>query len=107
MGATERAERAFKELVAEGRQILSAAGWNGSEYQRHPPENDYFRFRTSAINLVRRVCGDDSEHYRELKRLAESKETANVPYYMAHLFGVVEAAERDFREGLVFGMRAL
>lgn len=60
------------------------------------------------MNLVRRSCGEDSDHYRELRHLAESKEPgANNSFYFVHCFGVIEAAQRDFDAGLLFDMRAL
>jgi len=67
----------------------------------------YFRFRTEALNLVRRSCGEDSDHYSALKRLAESKNSANNSYYLAHCLGVVEAAQRDLDAGILFDLRAL
>lgn len=97
----------FGELITEGQRILDAAGWNGDKYQRHPAENDYFRFRTEALNLVRRSCGENSDHYRELRRLADTKETSTNSFYFIHCFGVIEAAKRDFEAGVLFDMRAL
>ncbi len=97
----------FAKLVEEGRRILQAAGWDGREVQGHPPQHDYLRFRTEALNLVRRSCGENSDHYRELRRLAEAKDSANNAYYTMHCFGIVEAAQRDFAAGLLFDMRAL
>jgi hypothetical protein len=107
MSTQERIVQQFQELLAEGRQVLQAAGWDGSEMQRHPPTPDYTRFRTSALNLIRRSCGENSDHYKELRRLAESKDSANSSYYMMHCFGVVEAASRDFGSGLLFDMKSL
>lgn len=107
MKTQEIVNQSFARLIEEGRQILQQAGWDGDKYQRHPAENDYFRFRTEALNLVRRSCGDDSDHYRELKRIAETKETSTNSYYFVHCFGVLEAAQRDFEAGVLFDMRAL
>ena len=45
-------------------------------YQRFPALNDYYRFRTESMNLVRRSCGENSDHYRELNRIGETKETS-------------------------------
>jgi len=98
----------FEELIAEGRQVLARCGWNGYEFQTHwPPEDAYLRFRTEAMNLVRRSCGEDSDHYRELRRLAESKDSANSGIYLVHAIGMVEAAKKDFDAGLLTDMRAL
>ena len=98
----------FEELVAEARQVLARCGWNGYEYKTHfPPDDAYLRFRTEAMNLVRRSCGEDSDHYRELRRLAESKDSANSGFYLIHAVGMVEAAKRDFDAGLLTDMRSL
>lgn len=97
----------FARLIREGQQILRQCGWNGSQYDEFPAQNDYYRFRTESMNLVRRSCGGDSDHYRELNRIAETKDTSTNSYYFAHCFGVLEAAQRDFEAGLLFDMRAL
>lgn len=98
----------FEGLIAEGREILNRCGWTGYEYKAHfPPEDAYLRFRTEAMNLIRRSCGEDSDHYRELRRLAESKESANAGFYLIHAIGIVEAAKKDFDAGLLSDMRAL
>lgn len=101
-------KQSFERLIDEGRQILQAAGWDGDDYHgKFPPKNDYYRFRTESMNLVRRSCGQDSDHYRELKRIAEAKETSTNSYYFVHCFGVLEAARRDFEGGILFDVRAL
>ena len=108
MEARELAKEKFTRLVEEGRKALRSSGWDGFEYKsRHPPDDVYFRFRTEALNLVRRSCGEDSDHYSALKRLAESKNSANNSYYLAHCLGVVEAAQRDLDAGILFDLRAL
>ena len=69
MSNKELIEKKFKDLIAEGRQILQVNGYEGrGRFNTFPSEEDYLRFRTEAANLVRRVCGDDSEHYLELRR---------------------------------------
>jgi HEPN domain-containing protein len=101
-------EPRFKRLIEEGREMLRAVGWDGRHFSsHHPPDDAYFRFRTEALNLVRRACGEQSDHYRELKRLAESKDSANNSFYLPPCVGVVEAAHRDFAAGALFDMRAL
>lgn len=99
--------QSFARLLGEGREILQRAGWDGHKYQRFPAQNDYYRFRTESMNLIRRSCREDSDHYRELKRIAETKETSTNSYYFVHCFGVLEAAQRDFEAGILFDMRAL
>jgi hypothetical protein len=97
----------FARLIEEGRQILHKAGWNGNEYRRRPASDDYFRFRTEALNLIRRSCGESADHYKELRRLAEAGESSTNSFYFIHCLGVLEAAQRAFEGGLLFDMRAL
>jgi hypothetical protein len=108
MKTQEIIKNLFSKLIDEGKKILQDAGWDGAKYQQQKiANNNYFRFRTEALNLARRSCGDNSDHYEELKRLAESKESSMNSYYFAHCFGVVEAAQRDFEAGVLFDIRAL
>jgi len=110
MTTYELVKEKFEKLTQEGKQIIGTAGWNGSasEYVNFNPSYDaYLRIRTEAMNLVRRSCGADSDHYRELKRLAESKDSANNGFFLIHCLGILEAAKRDFESGLLFDLRAL
>lgn len=94
-------------LVREGDEILKRAGWDGREYQEtFPGDVEYLKFRTSALNLVRRACGETSDHYSQLRQIAEDKESKGNPYYMHHCVGVVHAALEDFSRGLLFDLRA-
>ncbi|MCX6554293.1 MAG: DUF4145 domain-containing protein [Candidatus Aminicenantes bacterium] len=108
MNTHEMIKQLFSKLVAEGKKILEDTGWDGYEFQTNNiANNDYFRFRTEALNLIRRSCGENSDHYKELIRLAESKEASRNSYFFVHCFGVVEAAQRDFEAGVLFDIRAL
>jgi len=102
-----RLSQAFDELIAEGERILRANGWPSDDHYRHPENVDYLRFRTEALNLIRRACGQDSDHYRELRRIAEGKETGLNSYYYRDCFGILQAAERDFSRGLLFDVKNL
>ncbi len=87
---------------------MSAAGWNGREFITHfPNESEYLRLRTQAMNLVRRVCGIESDPYLELRRLSEARESANNGYYLPHVLGIAKAAQYDFEHGLLFDVRSL
>jgi hypothetical protein len=96
MSIQEKISSSFKQLIQESRQL----GERGSN-------SDYLRFRAQAMNLIRRSCGASSDHYQELKRLAEDPNSSTNPYYLMHCFGVVEAAHRDFEAGLLFDVRSL
>jgi hypothetical protein len=107
MSTDERINVKFQALLQEGEQILSNCGWDGSNYYRHPSDVDYRRFRTEVMNLVRRVCGESSDHYQELKRLAEGESTSVNSYYLKDCLGVLQAAQKDYEGGYLFDLRAL
>lgn len=86
---------------------MARAGYDGKNYQRFPAHDEYLRFRTEALNLVRRTCGEESDHYRELRRLADSPNSADNSFYFSHCIGIVEAATRDFESGLLIDLRRL
>jgi len=107
MNIEARLSEAFAELIAEGERVLRASGWPSNDDYRHPENADYLRFRTEALNLIRRACGEDSDHYRELRRIAEGKGTSLNSYYYRDCFGILQAAMRDFSRGLLFEVRNL
>ncbi len=97
----------FSKLEADGKRIMSKNGWDGKGFASFPNSIDYLRFRTEAMNLIRRSCGEDSDHYNQIKQLAVSKGSDNNGYYFSHCFGVLEAAHRDFKAGLLFQIKLL
>lgn len=108
MSVHQHINEKFELLIKEGKQILADCGWDGREYHNgYPDDISYRRFRTEAMNLVRRICGENSDHYQELKRLAEGKHSAGNSYYFKDCFGVLEAAHRDFQGGYLFDLRSL
>ncbi len=72
-----------------------------------PRDDDYFSFRTQALNLIQRVCGEKSDHYRTLQKLASENESKNDSCFFPHCLGVVQAAKRDFEWGLFFDLRSI
>lgn len=97
----------FKALINEGHQTNQKCGWDGRDYHSHPSDIDYRRFRTEAMNLVRRVCGENSDHYLELKRIAESTQMAANSYYYKDCLGVVEAARNDYEGGYLLDLKSI
>jgi hypothetical protein len=98
----------FKNLLIEGEKIMRFSGWDGHTFKENKPNSiDYRRFRTEAMNLIKRVCGEGSDHYQELKRLAEGERSSENSYYFKDCFGVLQAAERDFEGGYLFDMRSI
>ena len=107
MTTEELIKQQFDRLVEEGNEILRASGWDGHQLRRSTSLEDYYRFRTQALNLVRRSCGENSDHYLALRRIANEKTTSTNSYYLASCLGILQAAQRDFVSGLLFDMRTL
>lgn len=108
MSLSDRLQGELDRLLAEGRELLASVGWNGHDYPtRFPDDGAYIRFRTEALNLVRRACGEDGDHYRTLRQVAEAKESSHNSYYTWVCVGAVEAARNDFARGLLFDIRSL
>ena len=107
MSTDERIKQKFQSLLQEGQDILAQSGWDGKQYHRFPNDVDYRRFRTEAMNIVRRVCGEASDHYQELKRLAEDEKTSGNSYYFKDCLGVLQAAQKDYDGGYLFDLRSL
>jgi len=103
----EKIIKKFEELINEGKKILDNCGWDGEKYHNsHPGDIDYRRFRTEALNIVRRVCGENSDHYNELKRLSEDKDSITNSYYFKDCYGIIEAAKKDFEGEYLFNLEA-
>jgi HEPN domain-containing protein len=107
MTTQERVLEEFASLQQEGQSVCTACGWDGKEFHRRPSEIDYLRIRTRAVNLIRRACGENSDHYGELHRLSTDEESATNSRFLSHCLGVVAAAKHDFERGLLFDLRAL
>jgi len=107
MSVDQRIAEKFRALLAEGKALLQQSGWNGQEYQSSVDDVSYVRFRTEALNLVKRSCGENSDHYQQLKTLAEDKNTALNSYYFKDCYGVLEAAARDYEGSMIFQVRAM
>jgi hypothetical protein len=95
----------FEQLIAHGQTMLTSTGWDGRNMQRWPSIDEYLFVRTRASNLVGRVCGEKSDHYRELEGIA-GEGLAN-PYRLPNIVGILRAAQADFASGLLFNLRAL
>ena len=107
MKMSDKLGQKFAKLIAEGRSIVGEAGWDGQQYQHHPDDVDYRRFRTEALNLARIACGPNSDHYKELLRIAEHESSQSNSYYLKDCLGVLQAANQDFVDGLLFDVRAV
>jgi hypothetical protein len=108
MDVQNRALEEFRELRQECLRVLRDCGWSpGRNLQRNPSSEDYARIRTRAMNLVRRTCGENSDHYRQLVEHAQDKANTHATWHLPIYLGLLEAAERDFERGLLFDLKAL
>lgn len=107
MNTKEKIIEHMKALLLEGQNVMHACGWNGREYQYHPADTDYQRLRTQSLNIIRRACGEKSDHYLQLKRMAETQGSDTNSYYLKDCLGILEAAQKDFEAGFMFDLRSL
>jgi len=107
MSINQRIDAKFKKLLEEGNSTMMRSGWNGNEYNQFPDDINYRRFRTESLNLVKRVCGKDSDHYCELKRIAEGNDTSHNSFYYKDCYGVLQAAYNDYQDDLLFDLKSL
>jgi hypothetical protein len=98
--ARDRAIEALDGLLAEARGPGAGTGARGAA-------SAYLNLLTRSLNLVRNTCGENSEHYRALQRLADSQRTATNGYFYPHCRAILAAARADFAEGLLFDLRTL
>lgn len=99
----DKVSKKFERLLRDGADVLA----NPSKREESVPDIEYIRFRTEVMNLVRLVCGESSDHYQELGRIAEGQYTARNSHYFQDCVGVLRAAHADYNDGLLFNVRAL
>lgn len=103
----EKVIKKFESLLIEGKQILQNYGWDGQLWNRPPPQNEYIRWRTEAINLIKRICGEDSKHYRQLNSIFHDDKVKFNSYYFYFCYSIVEAAKRDFDDDFLADIKSL
>jgi hypothetical protein len=88
--------RDFETLIAFCESLLSDAK------EKFPNRVRSAELMLRTRNLIRRACGEGSEHYRVLLELARIDQPAA---YVPRLQGVLLAAAKDFGEGRFFEFR--
>ena len=106
MTLSQQITNQFNSIINECEDIKRKCGWDGREFYHHPNSDDYYRIRTQALNLIKIACGENSEHLKEIRRLAEGKDTSTNSYYFTHLLGIIQAANNDFKIGLLFDVES-
>lgn len=107
MDVKQKITEKFDRLIKEGELILRLNGWDGKEWHSHPSEIDYLKWRTEALNLLRRVCGEDSEHYKQLLEIAENPNTKHNAFYFHSCYGIFKAAKQDFDDDFLADIKYL
>jgi len=101
MALVDKIREQFKQLLADY-DALRKQYWRDGEWYSWPPEDEYIRIRTQGLNLIRLSCGEGSEHYLQLRRLAEDKGAAYASRFLHIVAGILEAALRDFEGDMLF-----
>ena len=107
MDLKEKVINKFNKLLGEGEKILQNGEWNGWDFKRDPANDDYIKWRTEALNLLKRVCGEDSDHYNQLLKIAKGDHTSYNSYFFPHCYGIVKAAKSDFEEDFLADVKYL
>ena len=102
----EKIKQKFAALISEGDNILKSAGWDGSEYYRHPGDVEYHQWKNEALNLLRKACGEKSDYYLQLLQFTKGDLNTN-SYYFKDCYGIVKAAQRGYLEGLTTDTKVL
>jgi hypothetical protein len=90
----------FGNLLGKGKDILHHAGWDGHKFpHNHPPDEDFHKWYVSSKNLIEKVCGKDSVHFKTIDELY-TKHSGN-SYFMPACLGVLQSASDDFEGGLL------
>ena len=93
----------FTTLVENGNLLLQEGGFNGTDWgTRWPNGVRSAELLMRARNLIRRTCGEESDHYRDLLELSKGLEP-----YIPRLQGVLLAARDDFEQGRLSDLRRL
>jgi hypothetical protein len=107
MAKQDQIAAAFEQLVQQGSTVVKQHGWDGRLFQRDPPSDEYALFRARALNLIHRACGENSQHFAELRQIAEGQQSKFNSFFYVQCLGVLRAAQADFNAGLLFDVRRL
>lgn len=89
--------REFEQLIQRGHEILYACGWDGQRYAAFKPGGiEVLKFRARSLGLIRRACGENSEHYGTLQVYAGQRRAAEQGYHIKEFLDVLEAAYREY-----------
>lgn len=103
----ERIENKFRNLLEEGKRILNQCGWDGYRFNNFPSGIDYQRWRSEALNLIDNICGRKSAHFDAMQKIVETEQSRHNSYYFKDCFGILEAAYKDYSDGMLVEIKNL
>lgn len=100
--------RRFEELIAEGKKLYDSRDVEryddqGEELEYRIDPGFYAGWGTKVQNLLQRVMGTDSAHYKNFTRDFGHSDK----YHYNICLGILEAAYEDYKGGYLFNVRAL
>ncbi|HEX7242677.1 MAG TPA: hypothetical protein VF263_20480, partial [Longimicrobiaceae bacterium] len=94
----------FEQLLSQGRDVEGTS--RRSDYGGDVIDAPSFhQWATSALSLLRRVFGEGSDHYMNLRKVYDAYN--GYAYEFDKCWGIFRAAEDDFRGGYLFRVHAL
>lgn len=103
-------EARFEELLKEATDELKRVGWDGSQHAQqghYARDSVHIHVLTAGLNLLKRVCGTDSDHYIQMKQVADHDRGSNNGYYLPRISPILQAAYEDWKGGYLFDLRSL
>lgn len=83
----------YKLLISDLNYTITSAQHSGE----WPNTTIVNRIVTEALNLIKKTCGDSSDHYLRLKEITKDKNYH--PNHADQYKGVIEAAYNDYKDG--------
>ena len=96
----------FQELNDEASDIESAASIDPEDYSAFIVETaSYISWATKVLNLLQRIFGNDSAHYRNFSKIYQRFNSSHKAFMNSR--AVFDAAKEDYEGGYLFDVRAL
>jgi len=103
----ELIEKKFKKLFDHAEKIIADVGWS-RDYDKlsaNPNPIEYNSWKTEARNVIKRLCGEDSEHYKEFLEVTKNWKS-EVPFILfPKYYGILKGTYNDFKEGLLIDIK--
>lgn len=93
----------FEQLLTKGKEVERTKRSN--EYGESVDSTMFHEWATSALSLLKRVFGGDSDHYANLKTVYDNY--SGYSWDFEKCLGIFRAAEDDFRGGYLFNVHSL